>query len=182
MTDESVRKRTTAALQKVEQAMLRVGAARQQFIEANQSSNLTDRILRQFHAAVMNYYLELRPYRQNALISEEWETATLWHRDGEEVEGLDHLRSWVSRKRQSESKNPGRGTSSSQNVEPDRLPAEDLLRISLLLDDLAYELGFSAPTKEQTPNDDADRSDLRELLKARGQTEAANRVPAEGDD
>lgn len=174
--------RSQAPLQKIEQAMLRVGAVRQRYVDANQQNAANEGLLREMHAAVINYYLELRPYRNNSLISEQWETATLWTDNGEPVQGLTSLRQWVTPKRATKGNKPGRGTSSEGDVEADRLPAQALLNVSLVLDDISHELGFSAPTKQATPNDEADRGDLRQLLKARGQTDAAERIPAEADD
>lgn len=60
-------------------------------------------------------------------------------------------------------------------VEPERLMAT-----VRQLDQIARDLGFEAATKDRTPNDKGDLEDLRSLLETRGQTEAAERVPASG--
>lgn len=140
-------RRSNASLQKIEQAMLRVGAARQQYIQACQNGGASDHLLRELHTAVLNYYYELRPYRENKQIKTDWKNATVTTRDGDEVTGLGELEKWVDRKRASNNTAPGRGTTTSQKAVPDRLPASDLLRLSATLDDFAHKLGFTPDTK-----------------------------------
>lgn len=173
---------TAAPLQKIEQAMLRVGAARQKYINASQTGAAPESLLRDYHAAVINYYMELRPYRDNSIISEQWTDATLWDTGENTVTGVDSLQAWISPTRSAQSQAAGRGTTKQTGREPDRLGAQQLVAVSMLLDDLAAQLGFAASTKQQTPHDEADKSDLKALLKARGQDEAAERVPAEVDE
>ena len=59
--------------------------------------------------------------------------------------------------------------------------AQDLIAIGKELDKIAKELGFAASAKQPTPHEEASMSDLRGLLKARGQTEALKNLP-EGDE
>lgn len=63
-----------------------------------------------------------------------------------------------------------------------KVPADRLFQIGKELDAIAKELGFAAPAKEKTPSDEATMSDLRGLLKSRGQTEALKNLPAGDED
>lgn len=58
--------------------------------------------------------------------------------------------------------------------------AEHLIRIGKELDAIAKELGFAAAAKDPVPNEEADMSDLRGLLKARGQEGALEKLPDHG--
>lgn len=147
-TNKHEQQRYSAPVQKVEQAMLRTGAARQEYIKHRQHGEPPEGVLKQFHISLINYWMELRPYRNNGNVDKQWEEAELWERpNGETVTGLDHLREWVSRMQPGQSKSAGRGTSKQADARPARLPEEALVDISLVLDDIAHELGFSAQTK-----------------------------------
>jgi len=137
-----------ATLQKIEQAILRVGRARQQYIEQCQAGTISPRLQREFHSAVINYYIELRPFRDNKAISDDWDDVKLWtDNNGEPVTGFDTLLDWVDMKRPSQTKVPGRANNRTETLEPDTLPAEKLLHISMELDDIAHELGFAPDSK-----------------------------------
>lgn len=61
-----------------------------------------------------------------------------------------------------------------------------LIDISKELDAIYKELGFAPSARDPTPSEEADLSDLRGLLRERGQTEALEQLPGnpgeEGDD
>jgi hypothetical protein len=59
--------------------------------------------------------------------------------------------------------------------------ASAIISIIDTLCELAVELGYGASTKDVTPSDEPELSDLRGLLKARGQTEALENLPDRGD-
>lgn len=146
--------RTSATLQKIEQAILRVGAIRQQYVDQCQNGGIPPKLRKEFHSAVINYYIELRPFRDHQNVKDVWQNAEiLTNENGDTVEGLENLLLWVSKTRPSQSDAPGRGNSTQGSREPDTLPPQQLLRISMKLDDIAHELGFSPDSK--TPVADA---------------------------
>lgn len=58
-----------------------------------------------------------------------------------------------------------------------QLNAQDLIQLAKELDSIAKELGFAADAKQPTPHEEASMSDLRGLLKARGQDAALDNLP-----
>lgn len=140
--------RKSAVLQKIERAILRVGAARQQYLNASQGSGIPEELRREFHVAVLNYYIELRPFRHNKAVTDMWESVELWETDdGDTVKGLDTLLQWVGRKRTAQSHSPGRGTARETTSKPEYIRPRRLLRLSMLLDDIAHDLGFTPDSK-----------------------------------
>jgi hypothetical protein len=151
--DQDGSEKSSATLKKIEQAILRVGAIRQQYIDSCQRGPIPQQLQKEFHSAVINYYIELRPFRDHKNVKEEWQSATILTNDGDEVEGLENLLDWVDKTRASKASSPGRSTTTHGSREPDTLPPRQLLRISMKLDDVAHELGFSPDSK--TPVADA---------------------------
>lgn len=145
----------SATLKKIEQAILRVGAIRQRYLDQCQTSGgISPRLRKEFHSAVLNYYIELRPFRNHQNVKDDWQNAEiLTDQDGDSVEGLSHLLNWVNRTRASQSTTPGRGNATQGSREPELLPPQQLLKLSMLLDDIAHELGFAPESK--TPVADA---------------------------
>lgn len=64
----------------------------------------------------------------------------------------------------------------------EQVDSQLLLQIGKELDSIAKELGFSARAKQPTPSEEADMSDLKGLLKARGQETAVEQLPGGGDE
>lgn len=102
--------------------------------------------------------------------------------DGWEEAGVDQLGELVGQT--VEVAEPADGdTSATETVERPALLSVDpqqLIDITKRLDELAKELGFAAATQDRTPSDEPELSDLRGLLKARGQTEALQNLPGSG--
>lgn len=64
---------------KIEAAMEEVAEYRRDLVRAQQAGvGANERLLRGFHAAVVNYYLELRNYRDWDAIEEEWAAMRMW--------------------------------------------------------------------------------------------------------
>ncbi|MFW5905837.1 MAG: hypothetical protein ACOCUO_03240 [archaeon] len=75
-------------------------------------------------------------------------------------------------------------------MDPDRVderkvpvlqPPNALRNAVHVLNQVGLRLGYLPAAKDRTPHDEPDEKDLRQLLEARGQSEAAERVPG-GDD
>lgn len=64
------------------------------------------------------------------------------------------------------------------NLAITQMPTQQLIRIGEELHDIAKELGFAKQAKSPTPNTEATRDDLAGLLKARGQEQALENLPA----
>lgn len=132
--------------QKIEDAMQEVAEYRRLYLEATQSGQAADRSLQSaFHTAVLNYWIELRNYRNWDILGQKWEEAHLW-RDNENqwVTGLDNLERWIDRT-QTITVNDGGGYDKGnpdQREIPQPLPGKALLRVSMILDEIASELGL----------------------------------------
>lgn len=64
---------------KLEAAMEEVAEYRRDFIRAQQmGAGADERLLRGYHAAVINYYEELRTYRNWSAVEEAWQTMRMW--------------------------------------------------------------------------------------------------------
>jgi hypothetical protein len=121
-------------------------------------------------AALSDYRDALYDYRDEGVLETPW--------DEREV-NIDELDAYLSQTTTMEQSLNRRGGASEVKTVPlvAKVPAERLFRIGKELDSIAKELGFAASAKEQTPSDEASMSDLRGLLKARGQTEALENLP-----
>lgn len=125
--------------------------------------------------ACLDYVAALRKHRSEQAIKDEWA----------EIEGaLAPIREAVGRT--IEVKVPAPGDTDAK-VDADRpaieqIPFEYLVRVIEELDDLAKNLGLSETVRDETPEDQADLSDLRHLLQARGQTDAVENLPGDPDD
>jgi len=77
-----------APLQKLESAMTEVSQYRRQLMQAVQSGRTHDQqLLREFHAALMNYYYETQQYSDWSVLQGKWENARLWRRDDATTHG-----------------------------------------------------------------------------------------------
>lgn len=139
--------------QKIEAAMQEVSAVRMQYIRRVQSQQVTPDLLREFHSAVMVYFTELRPYREEECLGRKWQTARLWPKHGnwdadvdeEEqwVTGIETLMRFIDYRVEQPSQSGGWGTSSESKTVSTHLPPEKLLRVSFILDEIAKDLGIS---------------------------------------
>jgi hypothetical protein len=132
----------------VEQSMLRVAHAKLEYIRAvnGVSDADADRLQRELHAEVLGYYLALKPYSWKDDIQSDWTSAKLWQTDDGWERGLDSLGQWINRKRERQGPSRRRGQTGDVELEPDTLPAEVLIRVSGILDDIARKLGIAIST------------------------------------
>jgi hypothetical protein len=125
-------------------------------------------------AALADYYDVLSDYRNESALEEPWD-----ERFPGQIDSL--LEETVTVERSV----PGRNQHAREEVEVPRalqLSTTRLIEIAKELDDVAKELGFAAPAREPTPTTEASHSDLRELLKSRGQTDALDHLPDDTDE
>jgi hypothetical protein len=138
-----------------------VNEARLKYVQAGgQDRYVSPRALREFHSAVIGYYMALRPHRKHDDVSEIWETAEIADSsdavaivDGSLQEttvetggadGLDALADWIGAETTVEtSLNRANGATKVQQA-PVVLSGQALLRASSVLDDVAEKLGFGA--------------------------------------
>lgn len=129
---------------RIGEAMDDVAYYRQQYLRAVQSNQAHHpRLRREFHSAVINYWMELRPYRDNDALVDKWKQARVWKDDnGDWVTGLDSLQDWVNRTRTvtvNESSGYDEGGQTVQEVS-EALPMKALMRVSMILDDIASQM------------------------------------------
>lgn len=128
----------------ITEAMEDVAYYRQQFLRAVQSNQGNHpNLRREFHSAVINYWIALRPYRDNDALVDKWEHARVWKNDnGDWVTGLDSLQDWVNRTRTvtvNESSGYDEGGKTAMEVS-EALPMKALVRVSMILDDVASQM------------------------------------------
>jgi len=126
-------------------------------------------------AALGDYRDVLWDYHEERALETPW--------DEREV-NVDVVEQWLSQTIASPEPLPRRGSATKESQVPmsRNVPASELLRVAKELDAIAKELGFAAPAKDPTPNEEAELSDLRGLLKSRGQTEALSNLPGDPDE
>jgi len=125
---------------------------------------------RQLATAAVQYWDVLKEYGEDR--STEWEES-----------GVDQIGALVGETVEVPEPAPG-DTNANDTVQRPALLSvdpEQLIDVTKELDTLAKELGFAAGTRDKTPSDEPELSDLRGLLKARGQTEALQNLPGSGD-
>jgi hypothetical protein len=120
-----------------------------------------------FAVEVLGYYDVLREFRNSDAI------------DDEDLPEIDKLRSRLGKTTTvvGESAGRGRGTKLQEVPAIREVSLDYLLRLSHELDDLAQQLGFAATPTQTTPHGKAEHSDLKGLLRARGQDEALDNLP-----
>lgn len=128
----------------VQDAMEDVAYYRQQYLRAVQSNQPNHpELQREFHSAVINYWMTLRPYRDNDALVNKWQEARVWKgSDGTWQTGLDSLQDWVNRtKTVTVSESSGYDDAGDRQIEvSETLPMKALLRVSLILDDIASKM------------------------------------------
>lgn len=71
-----------APVKKLESAMTEIAEYRRRLMQAIQAGRADDRqLLREFHAALMNYYYEVQQYSDWSVLEGKWENARLWRRE-----------------------------------------------------------------------------------------------------
>lgn len=126
-------------------------------------------------AALGDYRDVLWDYHDERALETPWD---------ERAVDVDVVEQWLSQTVKSNDDLPRRGDAQTAVTVPmsRHVPATQLLHVAKELDAIAKELGFAAPAKDPTPNEEAELSDLRGLLKSRGQTEAMDNLPGDGDE
>lgn len=94
-------------------------------------------------------------------------------------EEVDWLEDYIGRSKRVLSKQPGRGGGLAYSERPALMtvPPDRIRAVSRKLDEFANSLGFAAPIRDKTENNKGSMGDLYELLKKRGQDDAAERLP-----
>lgn len=130
---------------KLEQAMQDVAEYRRDLIRNQQINNGHDpKLLRGFHAAIMNYYIELDLYSDESQVKNFWENAKMW-RDGsgEWVTGIAAIEDWMDSNRTVSRSRPGRRRGSTDTEVRAYMPPQIALRASRQLDKAAKKLSFA---------------------------------------
>jgi hypothetical protein len=119
--------------------------------------------------ALADYRDVLWDYREESALSTDW--------DGREV-NVDRIDTYLEGTVEVEAAGDWRGRSQSATAPAvAKVPPRHLIEIGKELDAIAKELGFAAKAKHNAEMDEADMSDLRGLLKARGQSKALENLP-----
>lgn len=129
---------------------------------------------RKLASALADYRDVLSDYRDERALDTDWDDRDV------DVDVLDELLASTTTSRETL---PRRG-SPTQEVEVQlvtQVASKYLIEIAKELDAIAKELGFAAVAKQPTPSEEADMSDLRSLMRARGQTQALEQLPGNPD-
>lgn len=147
------------------------------------------------HTAVMNAFQSLRAYVKKELPEywgvrrndEEVDDAVVLDPEGAALPGLhaledyhDSYSTWYE-----DDFHPDEGKTREKRTRANLLPPRVCIDAHNALKECQVALGLGASTKNKIPNDEPDLTDLRGLLQTRGQSEAAEKLPAgtsEGDD
>lgn len=133
--------------QKLEDALREMADFRKQFIFAHAAGvGVDDRTKRGFHAAVINCYTELIPYRDHRSVKQKWDDALLWETEDGWVKGLSTLDDWIMRTSSAQEEKPGRRSGKVTVSKPQCLEPIHAYRVSLILDQVAKELGIAIET------------------------------------
>jgi hypothetical protein len=149
-----------------------VQEVRSQFYEEQIGGSVSLQTRRQLAAAAVTYYDVLWEHRDEGAVGSRWDDA-----------GVDWIRNALGATRTVQVATPG-DTANTRTEERPALQAIDPTRVvdvTKRLDEIAKALGFTASTRDHTPDDEATVDDLRALLTARGQEAAAERLPGSPD-
>lgn len=147
------------------------------------------------HKSVIDLWWRMRP----ALIAEgaecwtdvsemeSWDREEIWSgehpRTGEPISltGLADLEEWVDKQAtvERELAGPKFGGKTQAATITLALPGPAALRCSQVLGQAFREFGWDASTKDETPMDDPDLDDIRELATVRGQDQALDSLPGD---
>jgi hypothetical protein len=155
----------TTPRRKLEAAMQEVAEYRREYIRASVSGVGGDQsLLRGFHAAVICYYCELRPYREEGEIEDIWDEVVLWETaDSERVQGLETLERWINATETHQVDQPGRGAATRPEQQPACLDGDRLLRVSYVLDEVGKALDLAVPVPESTHRTEIDDELMEEV-------------------
>jgi hypothetical protein len=150
----------------------RVQEVRNHYHRERVNGGVSEETHRELATVALMYRDVLAEHADEAVVRDKWEES-----------GVDSLEALVGETRTVDEPAPGRTSNTRRVSKPAVLtvPHGDIYRATKKLDSLAKGLGFSASTREKTPEEEATMSDLRGLLKARGQTEAIELLPG-GDE
>ncbi|PCR89448.1 hypothetical protein CP557_02180 [Natrinema ejinorense] len=153
----------------VNDALEEMHRRRAEYRRAKAVGAVTKQLQASFQSAVVSVYDELLPHRDR--VEETWEDYN-----------LDQVHTLANAKitNQKVDTTGGRIKQISES-KPYRIPCQKLLEWSHQFDEIAGELGFSSSVKDRVARNDPDKSDLRGLLRDRGQFEAAEQLPG-GDE
>lgn len=147
-------------LAKIENSMDQTAAMREAYIQAAQAEQVGGELIKRWHSSVINYFVELRVYRHNDLIQKKWEQCRMWpDENGDWVTGMDTLIDWVNRPEQTTQQNIGRGSSTETTFRTGSLSPEKLMRVSMLLDEFAHDLGIRIDTARGRPTGEIEVED-----------------------
>jgi len=129
-------------------AQERVEESRTLFYEEQARGSISDKTRSHLQSAVLRYYCVLRRYRDEDSLSEEWH-----QRDFSVLEDL------IDQTEEVRVEKAGRGKSTVTKRRPLRLEPRRAVRLSLSLDDVAHELGFTAQAEQTRPKAKAEVTD-----------------------
>lgn len=133
--------------EKIEGALREMAEYRKQVIYGHAAGfGIDERTARGFHASVINTYTELTTYREHRTVKKKWENARLWQENGQWVTGLSSLDEWIHKTGTAKEPKPGRRAGTKEVSKPVYLPPMKAYRVSLILDDVAKELGIAIET------------------------------------
>jgi hypothetical protein len=151
--------------------MEEVAHYRRLYLDAAQQGTESDAdFKRAFHTAVLNYWIELRPYRKQDILGEKWSETRLWKQDnGTWAKGLDALEHWINRQRTVAVQSQSGYDSGAEEPRAvtETLSGKALLRVSMILDEIASELGL--------------RIDIEDGKRPKGRVNNPDATPDDGD-
>ncbi len=169
MSDDEIPQRSRRPTQMVNDALEEMHRRRAEYRRAKAVGTVTKQLQAGFQSAVVSVYDELLPHRDR--VQEKWESYE-----------LDRIHTLASAQITSQTvETTGGRIKQTTESRPYRIPCQKLLEWSHQFDEIARELGFASSVEDRTPANDPDKSDLRGLLRDRGQFEAAEQLPG-GDE
>jgi len=126
---------------------------------------------RQLAVALADYRDVLSDYRNERALDVDWDEREV------DIDIIDRLLSQTTTASQSLNRR-GSPTESVTVQLVEQVDPQVLISVAKELDSIAKELGFAAAAKDPTPSEEADKSDLRGLLRARDQGEALDHLGA----
>lgn len=141
--------------------------ARMLYFQQRAANSVPEETITYLQASLMRYYGIMRRYRDESAVEDEW--------PGEQFQ---RLQEHVLSEERVPTQSAGRGSRQTVQTRPGRVDPKQAVELSFTLDDIATELGFAASPTEVTPHTEATEDDLAALLKARGQEQALENLPA----
>jgi hypothetical protein len=126
---------------------------------------------RQLAVALADYRDVLSDYRNERALDVDWDEREV------DIDIIDRLLSQTTTASQPLNRR-GSPTESVTVQLVEQVDPQVLISVAKELDSIAKELGFAAAAKDPTPSEEADKSDLRGLLRARDQGEALDHLGA----